>query len=93
MATNAFIDTAKVIAKGKISIPRAVRDVLGVSTGDRATFIVEENSVYLVNSAVYAMYTLQQEMAGEADRTGLISEDDVMELIQDLRYDDKSCSL
>lgn len=70
MLANAFVDNAKVMAKGQITIPKDVRDVLGVSNGDRVTFIVEGNTVRIVNSAVYAMQVLQQEMAGEAERTG-----------------------
>ena len=49
MATNAFVDNAKVMAKGQITIPKDVRDVLGVSNGDRVTFIVEGNTVRMVN--------------------------------------------
>ena len=82
MSANAFVDNAKVMAKGQITIPKDVRDVLGVSNGDRVTFIVEGNTVRMVNSAVYAMQMLQQEMAGEAQRTGLTSEDDVMALVK-----------
>ena len=52
MLTNAFVDSAKVMAKGQITIPKDVRDVLGVSNGDRVTFIVEGNTVRIVNSAV-----------------------------------------
>ena len=77
MSANAFIDNAKVMSKGQITIPKDVRTVLGVSNGDRVTFIVEGNIVRLVNSAVYAMQVLQDEMAGEAQRTGSNSEEDV----------------
>ena len=82
MLANAFVDNAKVRAKGQIIIPKDVRDVLGVSNGDRITFIVEGNTVRIVNSAVYAMQVLQQEMAGEAEYTGLTSEDDAMALVK-----------
>ena len=89
MAANAFVDNAKVMAKGQITIPKDVRDVLGVSNGDRVTFIVEGNTVRIVNSAVYAMQVLQREMAGEAERAGLTSEDDVMNLVKELRNEDE----
>ncbi len=82
MSANTFVDNAKVMAKGQITIPKDVRDVLGVSSGDRVTFIVEGNTVRIVNSAVYAMQMLQQEMTGEAERTGLTSEDNIMALIK-----------
>ena len=90
MSANAFIDNAKVMSKGQITIPKDVRTVLGVSNGDRVTFIVEGNIVRLVNSAVYAMQVLQKEMAGEAERAGLTSDDDVMALVKEMRDADKA---
>ena len=90
MAVNMFVDNAKVMAKGQVTITKDIRDVLGVASGDRITFIVEGNTVRIVNSAVYAMQVLQQEMAGEAERTGLTSEDNVMELVSELRNEDKN---
>ena len=89
MLPNAFMDNAKVMAKGQITIPKDIRNVLGVSNGDRVTFIVEGNNVRIVNSAVYAMQALQQEMAGEAERTGLNSEDDVIALVRESRNEDE----
>ena len=89
MLAKAFVDNAKVMAKGQVTIPKDVRDVLGVASGDRVTFVVEGNTVRIVNSAVYAMQMLQQEMAGEAERTGLTSEDDVMALVKELRDEDE----
>ena len=82
---DVFMDNAKVMAKGQITIPKDVRDVLGVSSGDRVTFIVAGPTVRMVNSAVYAMQMLQQDMAGEAARAGLTSEDDVNALIREMR--------
>lgn len=90
MQTNAFVDNAKVMAKGQITIPKDIREVLGVSSGDRVSFVVEGNTVRLVNSAVYAMQVLQSEMRGEAERTGLTSEEDVMALVKELRDEDEN---
>lgn len=85
MLAATFIDNAKVMSKGQITIPKDVRDVLGVNSGDRITFIVENNSVRIVNSAVYAMQMLQAEMQGEAEKAGITSDDDVMDLVNELR--------
>ena len=90
MLANAFVDNAKVMAKGQIIIPKDVRDVLGVSNGDRITFIVEGNTVRIVNSAVYAMQVLQKEMIGEAERADLTSDDDVMALVKELSNEDEN---
>lgn len=90
MLANTFVDNAKVMAKGQVTIPKDIREVLGVASGDRITFIVEGNTVRIVNSAVYAMQVLQREMAGEAERTGLTSDDDVMALVKELRNEDEN---
>ncbi|HJB58515.1 MAG TPA: AbrB/MazE/SpoVT family DNA-binding domain-containing protein [Candidatus Faecalibacterium faecipullorum] len=89
MLANAFVDNAKVMAKGQITIPKDVREALGVSNGDRVTFIVEGNTVRMVNSAVYAMQLFQKEMAGEAERAGLTTDEDVMALVRELRDEDE----
>ncbi len=85
MVARTFVDNAKVMAKGQITIPKDVREALGVSSGDRVSFIVEGSTVRIVNSAVYAMQVLQSEMAGEAERAGLNTDEDVMALVKALR--------
>ena len=88
MISRTFIDNAKVMAKGQVTIPKDVRDVLGVTNGDRVSFIVEGNTVRIVNSAVYAMQILQSEMAGVADSNGLSSEEDILSLVSEIRKED-----
>lgn len=90
MLANAFVDNAKVMAKGQVTIPKDVREVLGVTSGDRVSFIVEGSTVRIVNSAVYAMQLLQSEMEGEAERVGLTSDDDVMALVKEVRNEDEN---
>ena len=85
MMNQTFIDNAKVMAKGQVTIPKDIREILGVSCGDRITFVVENGSVRLINSAVYAMQILQAQMEGEAENSGLTSDSAVMDLVKEIR--------
>ena len=82
---NTFIDNAKIMSKGQVTIPKDIRESLGVSCGDRITFIVENGNVRLINSAVYAMQILQAQMAGEAEKIGLNTEDAVIDMVKEIR--------
>ena len=42
---------ATLTCKGQITIPKEVRDALGVGTGDRVEFVAEEKGVYRVVAA------------------------------------------
>lgn len=88
-APDTFIDNAKVMAKGQVTIPKDVRNVLGLDHGSRVTFIVEKGSVRMVNSAVYAMQVLQNEMLGEAQRTGLTSEEAINAMVTEIRSEEE----
>ena len=87
MATT-FVNDAKVMSKGQVTIPKNVRQALGVETGDRVTFIVDGNDIRVVNSAVYALQRLQQQMKGEAAKAGFTSEDDVADWITNSRREE-----
>ena len=78
------------MAKGQITIPKDVREILGISNGDRVTFVVENGNVRLINSAVYAMQILQSKMVGEAEASGLTSDDAVMDLVKEIRAESEA---
>lgn len=80
-----FLDTAKVMAKGQITIPKDIREQLNLNVGDRISFICNSNQVVIMNSAVYAMQMLQTAMQGEAENAGIHSEDDVVNLVKEIR--------
>ena len=88
MTNTTFVNDARVMTKGQITIPKNVREALGVESGDRVTFIVDGNNVRVVNSAVYAIMRLQQQMKGEADKAGLLSEEDVANWITQSRREE-----
>ena len=85
---TAFVNDARVMTKGQITIPKNVREALGVESGDRVTFIVDGNNVRVVNSAVYAIMRLQNQMRGEAEKAGLFSDEDVANWITQSRREE-----
>ena len=85
MAGTAFVNDAKVMSKGQVTIPKNVREALGIATGDRVTFIVDGNNVRVVNSAIYAMQKFQEQMRGEGQKAGFLTEEDVAEWVTNSR--------
>ena len=80
-----FIDNTKIMLNGQITLPKEIREVLGVSGGDRVTFIVDGYDVRIANSAVYAMREFQKQMQGQTEYAQLKTDDDVVALIMDMR--------
>ena len=88
MAEAVFVNDARVMSKGQVTIPKKIRAVLGIDTGDRVTFIVEDGTVRVVNSAVYALQRFQEQMKGEAAKAGFLSEEDVADWITNSRREE-----
>ena len=80
-----FTDNAKVISRGRITIPKRVRDVLGVKAANQVTFIVENGNVRTVNSSIYALQRFQEQMKGEAVGAGFRTEENVANWIANSR--------
>ena len=85
-----LINDARVMSKGQVTIPKNIREVLGVTTGDRVTFIFENGSVRVINSAIYAMQKFQEQMKGQAEKAGFTSEEDVAEWITNTRREENA---
>jgi AbrB family looped-hinge helix DNA binding protein len=60
-ASHYIVDNAKVLSKGQITLPKDVRAMLRVDTGDRVMLICDGNRVIMMNSSVYAKKLLQKE--------------------------------
>ena len=88
MSDTLYVNDAKVMAKGQVTIPKKIREILGIESGDRVSFVVTGNEVKIVNSAVYAMMQLQKQMKNSGKNVGLLSEEDVAEGITNSRRKD-----
>ena len=85
--SNMIVDNAKVMSKGQITLPKEIREQLGIGTGDRVTLICDGEQVVMMNATVYAMKMLQNGMQGEAEKTGLTTEEDINALVSDIIVD------
>jgi AbrB family looped-hinge helix DNA binding protein len=83
-----IIDNAKVLPKGQITIPKDIREYLKINVGDRLTLVCDNDRLVLMNSAVFALKEFQKAMVGEAEKAGISSDDDVIELIMQMRNGD-----
>jgi antitoxin PrlF len=79
------MDLAKVTSKGQVTIPIDIRKKLGLKNGDKVLFVEEAGRIYMINSSMDAFREAQMEFAGEADRVGLRDDEDIVNMIKELR--------
>jgi len=79
------MELAKVTLRGQITIPREIRKRLSIKDGDKVIFIEENGRVIMENAAMIALKNAQDAFKGEAERLGLKTEQDVVDLVKDVR--------
>jgi AbrB family looped-hinge helix DNA binding protein len=79
------MELAKITTRGQITIPVAIRKKLGVKDGDKVIFMEENGRVIIENASMIALKNAQDAFAGEAERHGLKNEQDVANLVKEVR--------
>lgn len=79
------MELAKVTTKGQVTIPKSIRELLNLKEGSKILFIKKGNDIVIQNSAMLALEKIQNAFEGEAERLGLETEDDVVEMIKEFR--------
>lgn len=85
--TASIVEGAKVMSKGQITLPKDIRDKLGVVAGDRLVLVWDGERVVLMNAAIFALREVQEALEGAARAAGLATEDDVADLVTSMRAD------
>lgn len=78
------LESAKVMAKGQVTIPKDIREKMKINEGDQVVFVYDNEKVVMMNAAIYAMKLMQEVMNGEAEKQG-INEEDVNKIIREVR--------
>ncbi|HEP2746085.1 TPA: AbrB/MazE/SpoVT family DNA-binding domain-containing protein [Streptococcus pyogenes] len=50
---DTFMDTAKVMSKGQVTIPKRIRELLDLQNGDYVTFVVNNDKAQIQNSKIF----------------------------------------
>jgi len=79
------MELAKVTSKGQVTIPIDIRRKLGVKEGDKILFLEDRGRIFVMNSSMEALRKAQEDFAGEAECLGLKDEQDVADMISQLR--------
>jgi bifunctional DNA-binding transcriptional regulator/antitoxin component of YhaV-PrlF toxin-antitoxin module len=79
------MEFVRITARGKITIPARIMKRLGVKDGGKAVFIEGNGRVIMENASKIAPKTAQDAFSGEAPRPGLKTEQDVVDMIKEVR--------
>jgi len=80
-----MLDIARISIKGQVTIPVEIRKKLGLKDGDKVVFMDKNGEIVLMNSNRLAFEEFQRDMVGEAKKAGLDSEQDVVDLVKEVR--------
>lgn len=82
-----MVDSAMIMPKGQITIPKEIRRSLNVTEGDKVTFVCEGDYAIVMNANIYAMRMMQKEMKGEWEKAGINNEDDIIKMCREVRLE------
>lgn len=79
------MELAKVTSKGQITIPSAIRKLLGIKDGDKVLFVQEGSKVVMMNASINALMEAQKAFQGAAEELGIRNEQDVVDMVKEIR--------
>ncbi|WP_302441994.1 AbrB/MazE/SpoVT family DNA-binding domain-containing protein [Colibacter massiliensis] len=48
-----LMDTAKVVSKGQVTVPKRIRELLNLQNEDYVTFVINKDKVQIQNSKIF----------------------------------------
>ena len=79
------MEVAKLSSKGQITIPVSVREKLKLKAGDKVLILEENGRFYMENSAMIAFNRVAEQFAGEAEKAGFRTEEEMQAYMKEIR--------
>jgi len=79
------MELAKITSKGQITLPISIRKELNLKDGDKVAFVEKDGVYILINPVALAINEVRTAFKGEAKKLGLKNEEDVAEMIKEIR--------
>lgn len=84
-----MMEITKMTSKGQITIPIEIRKALKLEEGSKVAFVTDdEGRFYIMNSSFIALKNIQASFEGEAEKLGLKTDEDVVQMIKDFRNEE-----
>lgn len=81
------MNLAKISANGQITLPVEIRRLLGLKSGDKVLFFQKPSGEVVINNAsAQALMKAQKAFEGIAEELKVRDEDDVQNLVDEVRY-------
>ncbi|MDR3263781.1 MAG: AbrB/MazE/SpoVT family DNA-binding domain-containing protein [Clostridiales bacterium] len=79
------MQTVRVTPDGQLTLPKEIREKLGLKNGGKITFIENDENVIIKNQSILALNEVQEAFKGEFQKAGLKNEADVVQMIKEYR--------
>ncbi|GHU07011.1 AbrB family transcriptional regulator [Betaproteobacteria bacterium] len=80
------MEIAKLTSKGQLTVPVTIRKKLRLKEGDKVVFLSDaDDEIRIVNASILALERVQKAFAGEAERLGLKTDQDVVDMVKEVR--------
>ena len=83
------MELAKITTRGQITLPLEIRKKLKVGEGDKVVFFEDNGRIIVENAAKLAFTQIREGFKGEAERMGLQDEQDVVNMVKEMRRNAK----
>ena len=80
------MNLSKVSANGQVTVPVEIRRKLQLREGDKLLFIERDGEIVINNASATAIVRAQTAFAGAAQDFGIVNDEDVQSLVDEVRY-------